>query len=119
MRNISFFLTQAQILARTKRVTRRVAWGAARPGMLLQPIEKGQGLKAGESVTKLGCPIKLVSVRAEPLSLLITDPVYGATEAALEGFPDWTGQQFVAFICKQPGVFPERILNRLEFEYVG
>lgn len=117
MRNISFFLTKAQILAKTKRVTRRVGWEWAEAGMLLQPIEKGQGLKAGETIVRLGCPIILISVRPEPLTAMIVDPAYGAAEAALEGFPDWTGQQFVDFICKQPSVFPERELNRLEFDY--
>lgn len=119
MRKISFFLTRPQVLARIKRVTRRVGWDFAMSGMKLQPVEKCQGLKAGEHQVPLGCQIILVSVRKEPLTRLIDDPAYGAIEAALEGFPGWTGQQFVDFICKQPGVYPARQLNRLEFDYLG
>ncbi len=118
MRKISFFLTKTQVIQRQKRVTRRVGWDFATAGMHLQPVEKCQGLKAGEHQVLLGGPIVLVSVRKEPLTRMIYDPAYGAVEAELEGFPGWTGQQFVDFICKQPGVFPARELNRLEFDYV-
>lgn len=111
-------MTQRQILARIKTVTRRVAWDHAIAGMLLQPIQKGQGLKAGEKVLRIGGPIRVVSVRPETLVRLTEDPDYGRAEAALEGFPEWTGQQFVDFICRQPGVWPERVLNRIEFEYL-
>lgn len=117
MRNISFFLTRDQILRKIKRVTRRTGWAHAVPDMRLQPIEKGQGLKAGEKVVKLGCPIVILDNFPEALTELIRRPSYGEEEAALEGFPGWTGRQFVDFICKQPGVFPERELNRLYFDY--
>jgi len=117
LRNISFFLTRDQILARIKRVTRRVGWSHAIPGMMLQPIYKGQGLKAGESVERLGCPIIVKDNRPERLTELIRRPTYGEEEAALEGFPEWSGRQFVDFLCKQPGVYPERELNRILFDY--
>ena len=118
MRYISFFLTQQQVRDRIKTVTWRTGWGWVKKGEILQPIEKGQGLKAGQGYTFIGSPITILDNRPEPLSRLIEEPEYGSTEAALEGFPGWSGEQFVSFICKQPGVYPERVLNRLEFEYV-
>lgn len=118
MRNISFFLTQAQVRARTKTVTRRTGWENLKAGTLLRGIVKGQGLKAGEKVQQL-CTIRVKAATQEPLTALLADPAYGKAEAAKEGFPEWDGAQFVAFICKEsPGVFPERVLTRIEFEYV-
>lgn len=52
MRNISFALTTEQIRNQTKTVTRRVGWANLKPGTLLQPIEKGQGLKKGDRARK-------------------------------------------------------------------
>lgn len=118
MRNISFFLTTDQIRARTKTVTRRIGWESLKPGTLLRAIVKGQGLKAGECIVPI-CIIRVVSVRREYLDCMIRDPAYGATEAELEGFPGWSGQRFVDFICsKNAGVYPERELTRIEFQYV-
>lgn len=118
MRNISFFMTQAQIRKRIKRVTRRLGWENLMPGTRLRAIVKGQGLKAGESVEVI-CIIRVVSVRRERLDRMIEDESYGREEARLEGFPGQTGQQFVDFICKgNTGVYPERVITRIEFEYV-
>ncbi len=117
MRRISFMLTKEQIRARTKTVTRRLGWEFAKAGMLLLPVEKCMGLKAGESMVPLCGPIQLVSTRFEPLQRLIDEPEYGTEESRLEGFPGWTGEQFVEFYCKQPGAYPQRSVNRLEFEY--
>lgn len=118
MRRISFFLTQDQILAKTKTVTRRLGWNWVAPGTLLQPIQKAQGLKAGQQHVLLGGPIRVISIRPERLTELTERLEYGHAEAVLEGFPGWTGQQFVDFICKQPGVYPRRVVNRIEFAYV-
>lgn len=110
-------LTKDQIRAGTKTVTRRLGWLFAQEGMLLLPVEKCMGLKAGEAMVPLRGPIKLISVRQERLSRMIDEPGYGTEEARLEGFPDWTGQQFVDFYCKQPGAFPNREVTRLEFSF--
>jgi len=42
-RMISMFLTQQQVKARTKTVTRRLGWRWLKPGTLLQPVVKAQG----------------------------------------------------------------------------
>jgi len=73
MKNISFMLTTAQILARTKHVTRRMGWLKLKEGELLQGVEKGQGLKPGEKIKKLAV-IKTVSVRRECLGRMIVEP---------------------------------------------
>lgn len=84
MRNISFFLMQEQIRNQSKTVTHRSGWHWLQPGTLLQPVEKGQGLKKGEKVKKIGPPIRVVDVSRVPLTLIDNDDV------RREGFPDMT-----------------------------
>jgi len=122
MRNISFMLTKEQIRDRTKTVTRRLGWTKLKPGEMLRGVEKGMGLKAGEKVRPLAT-IRVVSVRAEPLSAMITDPDYGFDECAREGFGDHPSLQwpseFVRFFCgSHRGCTPDTIITRIEFEYV-
>jgi hypothetical protein len=122
MRNISFMLTQKQILARTKTVTRRVGWAKLKEGDLLRGVEKGMGLKAGEKV-RLLATIRVVSVRAEPLSAMTADLDYGRAECEKEGFGDhatlsWPSP-FVEFFCgSHRGCTPDTVVSRIEFEYV-
>lgn len=118
MRQISFFLTTDQVRTKTKTVTRRLGWESLAPGTVLRAIVKGQGLKRGEAVEPI-CEIRVTDVRRERLDRLIEDPAYGADEAEREGFPGWSGQQFVDFICaKNTGVYPRRELTRIQFEYL-
>jgi hypothetical protein len=49
-RYISFMLTQPQIRARTKTVTRRMGWKDLKPGTLLMAAEKCQGLGKGGKI---------------------------------------------------------------------
>lgn len=79
MRHMSFALTTEQVRARTKTVTRRVRWLFAKPGDIVQPVVKGQGLKKGETVEKIGAPIRFVSVRREPLGYALHE---GETQIA-------------------------------------
>lgn len=115
--NISFALTTQQFRDRTKTVTRRLGWANAKPGQVLMGCEKCMGLKKGEKVTRLG-PIRLLSVRREPLQRMIDDPDYGRQEAILEGFPDMDGLAFVAFFVRKNCVHPSSLVTRLEFEYI-
>lgn len=116
MRHMSFALTTPQMLARTKTVTRRLGWATLKPGTLLQAIEKGQGLRKGEKVRKLGV-IRVVEVKREPLWML-GHPRYGADEAAREGFPALNGAQFLERFCQHSGCKPEDAVTRIEFEHV-
>lgn len=74
MRLISFSMTTAAFLEGRKSVTRRVGWKNVRPGDRLMAIEKGQGLKKGEKVRRLG-EIEVVSVRRERLDAITAEDV--------------------------------------------
>lgn len=115
---MSFMLTTAQFRARTKFVTRRLGWEFLRGDEHLQGVEKCQGLGKGGKIVRLGL-IKIVSVRREPLREMIDRPLYGKAEAALEGFPDMDGQQFVEMFCLHNQCLPQRLITRIAFEYVG
>lgn len=91
-RRMSFSLTMAQVLARTKTVTRRNVrtWTALGPGDRLLAIEKGQGLRAGEGHHVLAL-LEVVDVRVELLEDIT------AEDCAREGFPELSPSEFVAF----------------------
>lgn len=111
MRNMSFSMTTAQFRARTKTVTRRFGWWFLKPGDVVMGVEKAMGLKKGESIERLGT-IRIVSVRPEPMNSITKDDVI------LEGFPEWTPDQFVSMLVRHYGIHPESIVNRIEFEYL-
>lgn len=86
MRNMSFALTVPQILDGSKDVTRRLGWEFLTPAMFIQPVRKCMGLRPGEKLEKLRPPIRVISVRREPLRAMLDDPVYGVDEVRREGF---------------------------------
>jgi len=115
VRQISFALTTAQFLDGTKTVTRRLGWGYLCPGTLLQGVEKSQGLGKGGKVRRLGV-IRVVSVRLEPLQHLTGS--YGSAEAAREGFPGLTGEEFARMFCENMRCGMDAVVTRIEFEHV-
>jgi hypothetical protein len=122
MRNMSFMLTTEQILNKTKTVTRRLGWEKIESGDKLQPIKKGQGLKKGETITKLGNPIVVVSARREPLNRMTTDLNYGFSECEKEGFKEHPAyrfpSEFVAMFCNtHRHCIPDTTITRIEFKY--
>jgi ASCH domain len=122
MRNISFALTQDQILERSKTVTRRNGWRSLKRGTLLQGVKKSQGLKKGETVTKLSV-VRVVDVRPEPLKRMTDDVRYGIAECVKEGFAYHPTlrfpSEFVKFFCaSHKGVTPDSEVTRIEFEFV-
>lgn len=126
MRNMSFFLTQKQIRARAKTVTRRLGWAKLKPGERFCAIVKGQGLKKGEKVKRLAV-LECVSNTPEPLGQIITAPwryvkkslrANPEHEANREGFPEMTAVEFVLMFCRHMKVTPDRVVNRIEFRYV-
>ena len=125
MRNISFSMTTDQILNQFKTVTRRLGWKFLKVGDVLQPIEKGQGLKKGEKVKRIGPPIRVVDVRREALMLLNYDHNYGPSEMRKEGFPNMMPEEFVDMFCDanlfeavtRRGEWNE--ITRIEFEYLN
>lgn len=122
MRNMSFALTADQVLDQSKDVTRRLGWMFLKVGDLLQPVKKCMGLKPGESIQRLGCPIRVVSLRRERLILMIEDLAYGFEETRREGFGHHllylSPSNFIAMFCEtHKGCTPETIITRIEFAY--
>jgi hypothetical protein len=114
MRLMSFALTTNQVRRRQKTVTRRLGWKNAKPGDVVQPVVKGQGLKKGETVERIGGPIRFVRVDREPLGLIL-----GRTgDVAREGFPSMSGIEFVNMFCDHNGCEPDDTVTRIEFEYL-
>lgn len=113
MRNMSFALTTEQVRDRTKTVTRRLGWKFAKAGDVVQPVLKAQGLKKGESVTKIGGPIRFVRVDRVILGDITPQDVYR------EGFPQMTAREFVTMFKKHNGGLKDQAVTRIEFEYVG
>jgi hypothetical protein len=111
MRNISFAMTTSQFRNRSKTVTRRLGWHNLQAGDELMACVKCMGLKSGESIEKLG-PIRVVKVTHEELRLC-TDQ-----DAVREGFPQLSGAKFVAMFCEIMKCKPDRLVTRIEFEYL-
>lgn len=120
MRNMSFFLTTQQFLDYCKDLTRRIGWGFLKPGEHFMAIEKGQGLKFGEHVWRLGECI-CISNEPEPLLAICRLPIRGLrSECGREGFPEMTPREFVKMFCEanskgKKRCYPDTIINRIEF----
>jgi hypothetical protein len=115
MRNMSFSMTTDAVRRHEKSVTRRLGWLGLMPEDLLQAIERGQGLKKGEHVVPLGV-IRVVSVRHEALDRICEE---GWVGTRLEGFPEMSPYEFVAMFCRANHCTPDRVVTRVEFEYVA
>jgi len=122
MRNMSFMLTEQQILNQTKFVTRRLGWRKLKAGNIFQPVLKGMGLKKGEKIIKLGCPCVVVATRFEWLSRILENfshEDYGGKEMILEGFPGMPPEEFVEMFCRtHKGCLPGSEITRIEFRYL-
>ena len=110
-RNISFAHTTPRFLARTKTVTRRNGWRFLKAGDVLMACRKIRGLKKGEELERLGL-IRVVSVRTEPLDDMTAEDV------VLEGYPEWTREQFIEHYCRINNCSPHVEVTRIEFEYL-
>jgi hypothetical protein len=113
MRLMAFSLTTPQVQARTKTVTRRAGYGwlALKPGQRVQAVEKGMGLKKGETVNRLAV-LRIVDVRLEPLIAI------DQADVSAEGFPEMTPHEFIAFFCRtHRGTQPTDEVVRVQFEY--
>ncbi len=88
---MSFTLTPQQMRDGTKTVTRRHpnTWATLKPGDLVQPVLRTQGLKKGERHEFLCPPIEIVANTIEPLSAITAD------EVIREGFPGLGVSEFV------------------------
>jgi hypothetical protein len=107
-RAMSFFLTERQLRAGAKDVTRRLGWVELREGDVLAAVRKCMGLKAGERHERIAM-IRVVSVRRERLDTITADDV------RREGFADMTPEEFIEFFCKANKCPPTTIVTRIEF----
>lgn len=119
---MSFALTEPQILAGTKTVTRRLGWEKLKPGDLVRPVRKCMGLKPGQKIEPIRGPIRIVSVRRERLDRMAEELEYGIAECILEGFgnhPEYSiPDAFVEFFCESHRPCePHWLITRIEFEY--
>lgn len=118
---MSFSLTEPQIVDGSKLVTRRLGWEQLCAGDMVQPVRKRMGLRPGESVVRLRDPMRVLSVRREPLRALLDDLEYGFAEIVLEGFGNhpklrWP-RPFVEFFCEtHRGCTLNSLVTRIEFE---
>lgn len=111
MRNMSFSMTTEQIRDHSKTVTRRLGWLFLSRGDLVQPVEKAQGLKKGERVKKIGCPIRIVFVNRERLDVVTRGDIW------CEGFRYLSKPKFISMFCKANRCSPDTIVTRIVFEY--
>ncbi len=110
MRNLSCYLTQPQVVDRSKTVSRRLGWKDAKVGDLLWIVVKAQGLKPGERIERLAA-IELTAVRREHLRDITR------ADVVAEGFPHGDPRKFVAMFCEHMGVSPKDEITRLEWKY--
>ncbi len=111
MRNMSFMLTTKQFLDGSKDVTRRLGWKFLKAGDRVMAVEKGQGLKKGEKVNRLG-EIEIVSIRSERL-WDITDEDVGR-----EGYPGKSHYWFVAHFLTAMKCNLTDEVTRIEFKRI-
>lgn len=111
MRNMSFFLTTQQIVAQTKTQTRRFNWHFLKAGDVLNAVVKCQGLKKGETISKLAT-IKVTAIRTEPLNAITK------ADCIKEGFPDFEPVDFVNMLVKHYKCKPNEQINVIDFEYM-
>ena len=110
MRNMSFHLTERQLLDGTKDVTRRIGWAFLKRGDQVCAIRKGQGLKKGEKVHRLGV-LTVVNHWRERLQQITY------RECVREGFPDMTPDEFIRMFCREMGCEGDQIVNRIAFTF--
>lgn len=111
-RLMSVSLTEPQVVARTKDVTRRMGWLNLKAGDRLTLCRKVMGRKKGEPLVRL-VDVEIVSVRREKLYMINDD------EVRREGFPDWTAHEFIEFFCaSHKGCRHDSLITRIEWRYL-
>jgi hypothetical protein len=109
VRNMSFALTESQLLDGSKTVTRRKGWRVLKVGDQLSAVRKAMGLKPGEKLHRLAV-LEVVSVRREPLEAITAD------DCAREGFPRMSAAEFVEFFRRHMGGGTDQEVTRIEFK---
>jgi hypothetical protein len=114
-RLMSVALTSSAVRERRKTVTRRLGWTFLKAGERLTLCEKVQGRRRADGtvgpLVRIA-EVEVVSVRREPLHGIQPG------DTALEGFPAWTGSQFVEFFCDAMKCTPDTLVTRIEWRYL-
>ena len=111
-RLMSVSLTEDQVRARTKTVTRRAGWTFLRAGERLTLCRKVMGRRRGEPLVRI-VDVEVLNVRRERLDAITADDVLA------EGFPDMTPEQFVEFFCAtHKGCTPASDITRIRWRYL-
>ncbi|WP_433622756.1 hypothetical protein [Nocardia sp. CA-120079] len=109
---MSVSLTEPQVQARTKTVTRRLGWQMLRGGDRLTLCRKVMGRKPGEPLVRI-TDVEVVSIRREPLDAIEPDDV------AAEGFPQMSPPEFIDFFrASHRGCTPSTDVTRIEWRYL-
>ena len=111
MRNMSFSLTEQQLLDGSKTVTRRLGWKFLKPGDHVMAVRKVRGIPKGEKVQRLA-ELEIVSARRERLFEITAD------EVRSEGFLGISPAAFVAMFCDAMKCQPATEVTRVEFRKV-
>jgi len=111
-RLMSVSLTEDQVRARTKSVTRRAGWTFLQPGERLTLCRKVMGRRRGEPLVRI-VDVEVLDIRREPLGAITVDDVHA------EGFPDMTPAQFIEFFCStHKGCTPSTEVTRIRWRYL-
>lgn len=112
-RLMSVSLTEPQVRARTKTVTRRLGWLMLKTGDRLTLCRKVMGRKPGEPVERI-TDVEVLSVHRERLDSI------PSPDLAAEGFPEMTSREFAEFFCStHKGCTPETVVTRIEWRYLS
>ncbi|MET9030500.1 hypothetical protein ABZW96_33515 [Nocardia sp. NPDC004168] len=109
---MSVSLTEPQVIARQKTVTRRMGWRMARVGDQLTLCRKVMGRKAGEPLVRIA-QVEITAISREPLAAI------SQADLVAEGFPEMTPAEFVAFFCStHRGCRPDSLVTRIQWRYL-
>lgn len=117
-RLLSVSLTEPQVRAKAKTVTRRLGWWTdkrgrrmLRHGDRVTLCRKVMGRRLGEPLVRI-VDVRVVDVRRERLDAITPEDV------AREGFPGWTPAEFVDFFCGHMRCAGDAEVTRIEWEYL-
>ncbi len=83
-----------------------------KPGDIVCGVKKAMGLKAGESIERLGLT-RIISTHWEPLDQITADDVIRGGSSA------WSPAQFVEMLVSHYKIQPDKPVNRIEFEHLA
>lgn len=111
-RLMSVSLTEDQVRARTKTVTRRMGWTHLRAGERLTLCRKVMGRRRGEPLVRI-VDVEILDIRRERLDTITADDVIA------EGFPAMSPQEFVEFFCAtHKGCTSSSEVTRIRWRYL-